>query len=193
MNTLTIPTSSLTNTEAVIFDVFGTLCFIGHKTNPYRPIFKHWPKEEGGIKAAFRASMVENTSMHDFARRVGVPEAAMQRMDQGLAAEIASIQLFPEVAETLCDLHRRGIRLALASNLAQPYAEPVRRLLPVPFEVEAWSFEVGFMKPEHGIYQHVLQALQLPPHKVLMVGDSKENDAETPHSLGMHSCHLQRL
>lgn len=75
--------------------------------------------------------------------------------------------------------------------MATPYAEPARRLLP-KFDAYAYSFDVGHIKPDPEIYQHLLDKLGVPPDKALMVGDTVLADVEGPRKVGIRSLHLVR-
>lgn len=107
-------------------------------------------------------------------------------MAAGLAIEIASMALYPEVALVLEALRRGGLKWAVVSNLAAPYAEP---LLKIPLrtpDARGWSFAVGRRKPDDGLYLWVCRELKVEPSsEVLMVGDSLENDFRAPKRLGM--------
>jgi FMN phosphatase YigB (HAD superfamily) len=111
---------------------------------------------------------------------------------EGVAAEISSMCLYPEVPAVLDAIRKRGLKWAIVSNLAKPYAEPLLTLLPFALDACAWSFAVSHRKPEDGIYHYACKMLRLDPSSVLMVGDSLENDYNTPKRLGMQARHLKR-
>ena len=175
--------------QAIFFDAFGTLCEIREKRNPYKPILKTWPS---GVADAYQALMTRDCSPADLAREAGCTPEAIQKMEEGIAAEIASMALYPEVPALLETIKKRGLKWAIVSNLATPYAEPLLKLLPFAPDACAWSFAVGYRKPEEGIYRHACKALGVEPSSVLMVGDSLENDYNTPRNLGMQARYLKR-
>lgn len=113
-------------------------------------------------------------------------------MEEGIAAEVASMCLYPEVPALLESIKERGLKWAIVSNLATPYAEPLLKLLPFAPDACAWSFAVGYRKPQEGIYRHACEALGIEPSSVLMVGDSLENDYNTPKQFGMQARFLKR-
>lgn len=108
-----------------------------------------------------------------------------------LQEEVASIDLFPEVGNSLAALNNAGFKIAVCSNLAKPYAAPIKKLLPA-LDAYAWSFEIGAIKPDPKIYREVAAMLQLEPYEILFVGDSIEADYLGPKRVGMHSLHLVR-
>ena len=89
-------------------------------------------------------------------------------------------------------IKKRGLKWAIVSNLATPYAEPLLKLLPFSPDACAWSFAVGYRKPEAGIYRYACEALGVEPSSVLMVGDNLENDYDMPKRLGMQARYLKR-
>lgn len=175
--------------SAVFFDAFGTLCEIRNKRHPYKPIFKRWP---AGVAAAYQAIMTRNVSPAQLARECGCSPATIQSIEENIQAEVNSIQLYPEVLTVLDVLKTHNILWSIVSNLALPYAQPLMNLLPYAPDVCAWSCALGYRKPEIGIYDFACNKLGLSRKKVLMVGDSLENDFATPHRLGMKAAFLQR-
>jgi HAD superfamily hydrolase (TIGR01549 family) len=89
-------------------------------------------------------------------------------------------------------LQRRGIKIALCSNLAEPYAAPIQRLLPVQLDAYAWSFERKAMKPDRALYEEVCEMLDCAPKQVLMVGDTQLADVDGPRRAGMQAILLDR-
>ena len=175
--------------QAIFFDAFGTLCEIREKRNPYKPIIKAWPF---GLADAFHVLQTRDISPAALAREAGCTREAMQKIEEGIAAEVASMRLYPEVPAVLESIQKRGLKWAIVSNLATPYAEPLVKLLPLAPDACAWSFAVGYRKPEEGIYRHACAALGIAPSAVLMVGDSLLNDYAAPKQLGMQARHLKR-
>ena len=175
--------------KAIFFDAFGTLCEIREKRNPYKPILKAWPS---GVADAYQALMTRDSSPAELAREAGCTPEAIQKMEEGIAAEIASMCLYPEVPALLETIKQRGLKWAIVSNLATPYAEPLLKLLPFTPDACAWSFAVGYRKPQEEIYRHACTALGVEPSSVPMVGDSLENDYNTPKKFGMQARFLKR-
>lgn len=175
--------------QAVFFDAFGTLCEIREKRNPYKPIIKAWPS---GVAHAYQALMTQDGSPAELAREAGCTPEAIQKINEGIAAEVASMRLYPEVPALLESIKERGLKWAIVSNLATPYAEPLLKLLPFAPDACAWSFAVGYRKPQEEIYHHACKMLGVEPSSVLMAGDSLENDYNTPKKLGMRARYLKR-
>jgi HAD superfamily hydrolase (TIGR01549 family) len=97
-----------------------------------------------------------------------------------LQAELASTQPYPEARGVLEELKRLGLRTAVASNLALPYARPIEKELGALLDISCMSFEVGFVKPHGGFYAALCRRLNLLPQEVLMIGDTWRCDYEGP-------------
>lgn len=175
--------------QAVFFDAFGTLCEIGEKRNPYRHILKAWPSN---VADAYQVVMTRDSSPASLARDAGCTQDTIQKIEEGIATEVASMRLYPEVLAVLEAIKKRGLKWAIVSNLATPYAEPLLKLLPFVPDACVWSFAVGYRKPEEGIYRYACKVLDVEPSSVLMVGDNLENDYNTPKRLGMQARYLKR-
>lgn len=181
--------------RAVVFDVFGTLVYMRERRRPFRRLI-------GLLEARGRRGQAGDAA-RIMSRDVGLAGAAallgaelgaqeLASLERDLQAELASVRLFDDTAATLHALRARGLRLGLCSNLAAPYAPPVRALLPFELDAYAWSFEVGAVKPDPAIYAHVCERLGCAPAEVLMIGDTSADDWLGPRDFGMHSRWLRR-
>ena len=175
--------------RAVLFDAYGTLCEIRERHNPYKPVLKAWPS---GLAAAYQTIMTRDATPEELAEEAGLSAQMAQKIDADVSAEIASIRLFPDVAGTLTRIKESGLKWGVISNLATPYAQPLLDLLPIAPDACIWSFAVGYRKPEKAIYDCACKALGLTPSEILIVGDSYENDFNTPRQLGMQAKFLSR-
>ena len=103
------------------------------------------------------------------------------REDQG--------QFFPRALETVEELKRRGVKLALVTNgAAAPQRAKVERFdLARLFEHVQIEGEAGFGKPEEQAYLHAMQALGVEPHETWMVGDNLEWKVVAPQRLGIYA------
>ncbi|MFH8570940.1 HAD family hydrolase [Streptomyces sp. NPDC017993] len=84
---------------------------------------------------------------------------------------------YPDAAEVLAELHRRGIRTAVLSNIGWDL-RPVLRAHGLARYVDSFvlSYEHGMQKPDPRLFSLACDALQLPPAQVLMVGDDRAAD-----------------
>lgn len=97
----------------------------------------------------------------------------------------SSWTVYPDTAEVLGGLRRRGIKIAVVSNIAfdvRPAFEAIGAADDVEFVL---SFEVGAVKPSPAIFQTALTRLGVAPEYAVMVGDSEEADGGA-RALGCH-------
>ncbi|GLS05390.1 haloacid dehalogenase [Chitiniphilus shinanonensis] len=181
--------------RAVVFDVYGTLAEIRNRRAPFKRLLRY-AEEQGREPQADDAALVmaQHGSLSEVAARLGVslPEDLYQQLEADLQAELSSIRLFDDVNSTLAMLRDRRLKLALCSNLAEPYAAPILAQLGLPLDCYAWSFEVGAVKPDPRIYAYVLQRLGCAAEEVLFVGDSVEADFAGPTRIGMRARLIER-
>ncbi|MDR5809288.1 HAD family hydrolase [Caballeronia sp. LZ019] len=174
--------------KAVVFDAFGTLCEI---TAPKRP-YARLARLSKDRQHARQLLMSKPFLLREAAVELGVNIDEIRMLEAELQTELASIRLFPEVSQVLMALRSKGVALAVASNLALPYAAPLRRLLPFELDAYAWSFEVGSLKPDCGIYSNLCSQLRLHTNEVLMIGDTYVDDYEGAIASGLNAIHLNR-
>ncbi|GAB3253713.1 hypothetical protein GCM10027296_21310 [Chitinimonas naiadis] len=119
------------------------------------------------------------------------PTELLAEWEQSLWEELTSIQLYQDALPVIQQLKHMGLIVGLCSNLAAPYAIPIRALLPA-LDLYGWSFEIGAAKPEPKVYQWLLERLQLAASEVLFVGDTLEADVTGPSKAGLHAIQIAR-
>jgi REG-2-like HAD superfamily hydrolase len=102
-------------------------------------------------------------------------------------------EIYPEVDEVLVELRRRGFSVGLISN----WDERLPRLLDglgltARFDAVVFSQQVGVEKPHQRIFTAMLERLDLPPVRVLHVGDRPRHDVEGARAVGMRALLLDR-
>lgn len=174
--------------KAVAFDAFGTLVEIHDKRRPYARLAK------AAAQPLSRSPMCEPIDLDTMAHLCGLTLDASQMaiLHADLQAELASTQPYPEAQEVLEELKRQGLRTAVASNLAMPYARPIEDRLGHLLDASCMSFEVGFVKPDAGFYTALCGRLDLLPQEILMIGDTWRCDYSGATSAGLHAIHLDR-
>jgi phosphoglycolate phosphatase len=93
---------------------------------------------------------------------------------------------YPGVTEVLENLMARGIPIAVLTNKPQSSAdECVESYFPhIRFSMVRGVTDEGVLKPSVHASGPVLEALELPPHRVAMIGDS-DVDMDTAMNAGM--------
>ncbi|MBD8737762.1 HAD family hydrolase [Sphingomonas sp. CFBP 13706] len=157
-------------TRAIAFDAFGTLVHIGRKRHPFERLIRQARDRAKMIPSP----MVQPIGLADYAVALGLP-----RPDAELAAldeELATIALYPDTLDTLRRVRDQGMRVAVASNLAMPYAAPLKALLGDLIDVWHFSFDAGAIKPERAFYAGLTAKLGCESEELLMVGDTWRDD-----------------
>jgi HAD superfamily hydrolase (TIGR01549 family) len=181
--------------EAVVFDVFGTLAFIGDNKRTFSQMLN--------FMSASGRSRQRTDAVTLMSAPIGLDNAAqflggkisndeMSFLKQSLQDEITTIALYPDVIETFALIKKTGLKIGLCSNLALPYAAPIISLLPFELDAYAWSFSVGSVKPEAKIYHSVCDEMGVSPSNALMIGDTVDADYYGPREVGMNSILLDR-
>lgn len=181
--------------KAVVFDVFGTLVEITEKRKPYSKLLQllrdsgREPKDDDASRLmSSNVGLLGATQLFD----VDIPPSALAKLELDLYAELQSIKLFPDTLSALTRLKTAGYKIGLCSNLAAPYAVPIKLLVPFELNAYTWSFEIGVIKPSPAIYQNACAALDCLPHETIMIGDTLEADYHGARRAGMHGLHLAR-
>ncbi|TLS46279.1 HAD family hydrolase [Streptomyces montanus] len=175
--------------RAVLFDSGGVLMRpIGGRWNPRadfeQTVLAHAPSI---TPEQFAAAIVEGDRFFDTSsstpdydeyhrvmlRALGV--APTSRLLADLRREVPPatiLETYPEVVETLEELNRRGVRMAVVSD-AWPDLPDLHAALGIGhfFEAYAISAELGCDKPDPRMYHHASSALGLAPAQCLFVDD----------------------
>lgn len=183
------------SSKVIIFDAFGTLVKIGESRSPYRKLMK-WLKSNGRKPSAQDAKIIMSNSVDiaQLSRLFGaeLPEQLLKEITNDLELELSTIELFEDTVPTLQILKESSFKIALCSNLAMPYGEQLRKLLPDFFDAVVFSYEVGAIKPEHQIYKMIQAHFGCDFPEMLFIGDHPILDVETPISLRMKARLIER-
>ncbi|MGW8886334.1 HAD family hydrolase [Streptomyces sp. NPDC055749] len=111
------------------------------------------------------------------ALEAGLPRAELAQALYDRHMRPAAWRPYPDTESTLRELRRRGIRVAVVSNIGWDL-RPVLRAHGLDELVDACllSFELGAQKPDPAIFHAACDRLGLTPSDVLMVGDDRVAD-----------------
>lgn len=179
----------------VVFDLFGTLVRFGMQRHPYRKALT-WAKENGRRPQPDDARQLMTIDAVPEAvfktLNIALPNDLLDQFHADVAEELDSLTLFEDVEVILNGLVQSGVKIAVCSNLAQPYGAVVDRLL-IDFDlIRCLSYQVGCIKPEEEIYDWLVRESGIPKEKTLFVGDSFVADYEGPTNFGFKAFHLVR-
>jgi len=157
-------------TRAVAFDAFGTLVHIGRKRHPFERLIR----QARDRAAALPSPMVLPIGLADYAAALGLPhpDAELSMLDE----ELVTIAPYPNTLDALRRVRETGVRVAVASNLALPYAAPLKALLGNLVDVWHFSFDAGAVKPDGAFYAGLTAKLGCEASELLMVGDTWRDD-----------------
>jgi HAD superfamily hydrolase (TIGR01549 family) len=157
-------------TRAVAFDAFGTLVHIGRKRHPFERLIRQARDQAQTLPSP----MAQPIGLADYAAALGLshPDAELAMLDQ----ELATIALYPDTLDALRRVREQGVRIAVASNLALPYAAPLKALLGDLVDIWHFSFDAGVIKPDRGFYAGLTARLECEASELLMVGDTWRDD-----------------
>jgi HAD superfamily hydrolase (TIGR01549 family) len=106
----------------------------------------------------------------------------------------ASLEVYPDVIDSLSRLHRAGYGMAIVSNWQCGLAHFCTELgLGRFFEHVIASAEVGHEKPDRAIFDEAASRLGVAHDRILHVGDSPVDDWEGARAAGLHALLLDRL
>jgi putative hydrolase of the HAD superfamily len=96
---------------------------------------------------------------------------------------------YPDAAEVLAELRRRGFRLGVVTNRAfggERFRADLRDAgLDIGWDAESVSVEVGYLKPHPEIFRHALERLRADAMQAVMVGNSLAEDVAGAQAVGM--------
>ena len=148
---------------------------------------------------AARIEDLERAWWKELVRRIFEPWDGFQRFDDYFAelfayfAQPDAWSLYPEVAETLSALEKRGMVLSVISNFDSRLIGILEGLGAAPwFEHIFVSSRVGYAKPDRQIFHTALERHSLKAGDALHVGDSEEKDLHGANKAGLKGVLVER-
>jgi FMN phosphatase YigB (HAD superfamily) len=176
--------------RVLVCDAYGTLVQRGPQPDPYRALWALRAREVS--PHAFQQALREPRSFEEQGHTWGVPAADIARLGRDLEVALAAVRRFPEVPAALQSARSRGWRIVVCSNLATPYADPVRAAVGPWVDDWVWSFAYGAIKPEAALFRAVEAITGQPARTHLMVGDRVTEDVRGPHACGWQAVQIAR-
>lgn len=182
--------------QAIIFDLFGTLLYLANETKPYKRLFAdlglQTPQELQHARITALSEDFENLDQLVARIKPGA-KIDLASYEREIEEECASATLYPETLRVLEELRRRKVPLGLISNLASPYKKLFSELVPY-FSVTIFSCAAGLIKSNSDprIYEKCLLELDVDASKVVMFGDKIKNDVDGPRLVGIRGVLVDR-
>ena len=188
--------------RAVLFDYSGTLFRLEEDDRWFHGIEVDERQIDGHVRAELMRRMTAPTGQHvkmtpdahhawinrDLAphlhreaylhvlRESGVADHHAEKL-YALMTDPLNWTPYPDTADVLEGLHRRGVKTAVVSNIAFDVRPAFASIGAQQFVDEfVLSFEVGAVKPDAAIFDAALTRLGVQADHAVMVGDSDEAD-----------------
>ncbi|MDR0383094.1 MAG: HAD family hydrolase [Spirochaetaceae bacterium] len=143
------------------------------------------------------AAVAKETSFYDLqaltcAKELGAGDDAVETVKAAIARQVYGtveryfdgIRPYPYVRETLCAMKESGLKLAILSDF--PLARKLESLrLSGMWDAELCSEEIGALKPHPLSFLRLAEQLDLPPERILYVGNNPRYDIAGAKNAGM--------
>lgn len=181
----------------VVVDAFGTIAYLSRPTRPYARL--RLALEAGGVDVSGfpLLAMTSPLGLAGMASHYGVhlPLPFLEAIEHDLYDEIASLSLSPGAVDALSRALTAGCSVVVGSNLALPYGSALKVALSAAgLELgaingagklrAAFSYEMGYVKPQPEFYDAVADAVGEAPCNILMLGDKLVEDHDAPARSG---------
>lgn len=131
-------------------------------------------------KISLREQSIENSIIHAIAHMMFTPEKMAQTQ-----------HLVPETVELIKELKEQGYKLYVLSNFCSESFNLIKERNPeffALFDGIVISAEIGLIKPDPNIYQHILSTHNIDPKTACFIDDQKVN-LEAAKQFGIHTIH----
>lgn len=172
--------------NAVVIDAFGTTIQTVPRTGVYHKVLSQLKDYRD---ARFKA-LTTNADLDAIARDLGLSPVETEDL-QLLHQEIASLKPYDDTTDFIDRCLADNLKIGVCSNLAYHYGDAVRSLLP-KVKHFTFSFEIGAIKPQREIYEHVCTSLGSRPEEIVFIGDTPLADKIGPDAFGMRGVLLKR-
>lgn len=178
--------------NGVVFDVGYTLIDETRRWREWALWLEVKPEE---LWLTMRAVIAEGVHHVEALKRLSpgfdLQAARVERKRLGKRDEFLAEDLYPDVSPCIARLKAAGCRLGAAGNMP----EDVERFLAnsgLGFDMLGSSSRWGVEKPDPRFFQHVSEAMGLPPAQLSYVGDRLDNDIAPAARASMTAIFLRR-
>lgn len=189
--------------KAVLFDSWGTLLETGVFPSPAKQVQRilriQLPFSEYVTKFEHIFMLGKHANLRDaFVQvatefNVSAPPFIIDRLVGMWNKNMLLARPFPETVEVLTKL-KKDHKLALVSNTDPFSIDPVIEKFDLRkhFHIIACSYEIGYLKTDRQMFEHVLRKLAVKKNEVVMVGDSMESDIAPAEAYGIKAVLVDR-
>lgn len=183
-----VDTSEYQDKQLIAFDLYGT-CI-------HRPewIFHRWFSIEKDLKKILETNPIDIDQIENGNLVVDWVEIKLnKKILNKIKKDVAWILLYPEFLDTIQYLKSKWYQTAVISNLAKPYEEPLKNLIPWwTFNYKALSFDIWTTKPNPKIFEHIKNISWIDYNKMVFVWDSMWSDVIWAGDLWIKPIYINR-
>ncbi len=192
--------------EAVLFDLYGTLCYAeGRMTENEISDFlfeKGYDVSPQQLKAAWAFVSFIDYPKYGYKSWGSFFSRIFQRLkisvDQNTVMTIAKqleaspYKLYSDAKEAVVNAKKSGFKTGIVTTIAhfqfEEAIKPIRKCL----DYVMTGYEAGVDKSDPRMYRKILEILNVPPSRAVMIGDDVQLDILLPKKLGMKAILLDR-
>lgn len=168
----------------IVFDLYWTLLKLPSKSIKSRieKTIRWFLKQDEAekLKQIKREQLIKEIGMNKEEIKekcwVELTDSQFESLKANTEKEIAKVQLYPDVLETLKYLKSKWYEIGIISNLWKAYEEPIRRLLDWKIDYEILSYQVWKRKPDYEIFEKMSEVSWYELKDMVMVWDSLKSD-----------------
>jgi putative hydrolase of the HAD superfamily len=165
--------------QAIVFDFFDVI----HSDPFNRWLKKYGYKREGKLEESSRLADIGHISEEEFYKRLSLHSGQSL---ESVKAVFGNVNLVDkELVKFIAGLHR-NYKIGLLSNSTSEYLRPIleiHNLMPL-FDEIVISAEIGLLKPDAKIFNHILRKLQVKPQNAIFIDDNPRN-VDAARAMGM--------
>lgn len=185
--------SLLNSIDAVLFDIGSTL-IMGPSVSPTKEIAKHFGlSAEKALQVTRLVMCTDFQGPADVCRTlqsvgIGINQDDCEFVSRLWHDQETSARPIEGGLETVRFFQEAGKAIGLLSDIWPAYYRAFTQVCPEIAElaeIKQLSFQVHLKKPEAAFFQSAIQAFKMPPHRILMVGDTYSNDIAPAIQQGM--------
>ncbi len=169
--------------RAVVFDLWNTLIH-SRGGDPFRHLKAMMTPEQAEHYSAFRLDAMAHVHasahhfLNDWRTPLALSDEQFSRMANVFGHSAQDAEAFPDTPKALLECQKLA-RLALLSNTQSfdiEFLQHMEALLPIGKRF--LSAELGLLKPDTALFDHVAKSMHLFPGELAMVGDSWTDDVQ---------------
>ena len=156
--------------QAIIFDFFDVI----HSDPFNRWLKKYGYKREGKLEESSRLADIGHISEEEFYKRLSLHSGQSL---ESVKAVFGNINLVDKELVKFIETLHANYKIGLLTNSTSEYLQPILELhnLNRLFDEIVVSAEIGLLKPDAEIFDHILKKLKVKPENAVFIDDNPKN------------------